>query len=135
MKQAVTVISILFVLLLANGAFGEGVIGWARDMNWGSYWSKMDEPIVPETIQGEVVNVMATPLLEVSPGVQFLVRTGDEVVSVHLGPYGSLDNPDFEIDVNDHVEVTGSWISFKGEAALIAREVMIWRYLEAPLHF
>jgi hypothetical protein len=55
--------------------------------------------------------------------MQLLVKTGNQTISVHLGPSWYLDRQDFSIKNGDEIEVTGSRIDFSGNPAIIAAEV------------
>ncbi len=81
-------------------------------------------PQTVETISGEVVSVdQISPMKGMSHGVHLMVKTDKETISVHMGPAWFNERQDIQIEPKDHVEVTGSRITFKGEPAIIAKEV------------
>ena len=89
-----------------------------------SQYSRMYDPNTIETIRGQVVGTNTfTPGRGMSQGMQLLVKTGNQTISVHLGPSWYLDRQDFSIKNGDEIEVTGSRIDFSGNPAIIAAEV------------
>lgn len=58
-------------------------------------------------------------------GVHLMVKTKNESISVHLGPGWYLENQEEQFEKEDEVSITGSRITYKGEPAIIAKEVKI----------
>ncbi|MGK7872628.1 MAG: hypothetical protein AB4426_04745 [Xenococcaceae cyanobacterium] len=97
-----------------------GMWGWGHNSQYGGMYN----PNTVETIRGKVVSTNAfTPMSRMGQGMQLLVRTRDQTVSVHLGPLGYIDNQNFQVAPGDEIEVTGSRVNFAGEPAMMASEV------------
>ena len=58
-----------------------------------------------------------------NPGIHAVVKTDEEMISVHLGPEWYIENQDISINPKDKIEVKGSRITFEGKPAIIAAEV------------
>ena len=56
-------------------------------------------------------------------GIHITVKSGNEVISVHLGPAGYLEKQGMNIQKGDTVTVTGSQVTVQGGLAIIAAEV------------
>ena len=57
-------------------------------------------------------------------GMELLVHTGDELVTVHAGPVWYLDRQDKAFKPGDSVTVKGSWITYRHEPAMVAQYVI-----------
>jgi hypothetical protein len=57
-----------------------------------------------------------------SSGVHLMVKTGQETISVHLGPAWYIQRQDIKIAPGDKVEITGSRITYQGKPAILAAE-------------
>jgi hypothetical protein len=128
MKKIMTLVAVVTTLTFAltteslaqRGSMGLGGGGWGP----GTPYGRMYNPQTVETIRGEVVSVdRITPDKGMSYGIQIVVKTDKETISVHLGPGWYIENQDVAIAPKDKVEVTGSRITFEGKPALIAAEV------------
>ena len=116
--------SVLFSLFLATFMLAQPGSG-KRGGGWGSgsAYGRMYDPNTVETVSGEVVKVEKfTPLRGMSGGIHVMLKTGPEEISVHLGPAWFFENQEQQIEVKDHLEVTGSRITYEGKPAIIARE-------------
>ena len=81
-------------------------------------------PNTIETIYGNVVSVeKASPGRGMSYGVHLIVKSGEETLSVRLGPVWYMENQGFKIKPDDKLEIKGHRISDRGETAIIAAEV------------
>jgi hypothetical protein len=128
-----TVASLALLALTPSEALGDRT--WQQDhwiaqslaqMGTGRYtqYNRMYDPNTIETIRGRVVGTNTfRPGRGMSQGMQLLVKTENQTISVHLGPAWYLDRQDFPIKNGDEVEVTGSRINFSGSPAIIAAEV------------
>jgi hypothetical protein len=99
---------------------------WRGSGGWGpgTPYNKMYNPKTVETVSGEVVSVsQITPNKGMGAGVHMVVKTDNEIISVHLGPSWYLENQDVKIEPKNKVEVKGSKITFQGKPAIIAMEV------------
>ncbi len=104
----------------SGGMMWRGGGGWERDSRYG----KLFDPKTMVTISGEVLGVrIITPWRGMRQGVQMLVRTNREDITVHLGPVWFLENQDITLMPKDRVEVAGSKTIFKGKTIVIATEV------------
>ncbi len=103
-----------------GGAAGKSDQGWAA----GSRYNRMYNPDTVETDSGEVVSVeKIVPMRGMSGGLHFILKSDKGTISVHLGPAWFLEKKGIKIEPKDHVTVSGSRITFKGEPALIAAEI------------
>ncbi|KPJ64321.1 MAG: DNA-binding protein [Syntrophobacter sp. DG_60] len=128
MRKIGTLIAVfaIFSLILATESFAQPGMKWKGSGGWGAggSYGRMYNPKTVETISGEVVNVYTiTPMTGMCYGVQLMVKTDKEVISVHLGPGWYIDNQDTKIEPKDKVEVRGSRITFKRQPVIIAAEV------------
>jgi uncharacterized protein with PhoU and TrkA domain len=84
----------------------------------------MYNPNTVETISGEVISIDSfTPMRGMSRGVHLQLKTGNEILDVHLGPSWYIDNQDIKIQPKDTITVKGSRITFAGKPALISSEI------------
>jgi len=127
MRVVVTLISLLSLFWVAD-SFAQRGMKWRGSGGWGSgsQYNRMYDPKTVETLSGEVVSVDETPSMRgmSSYGVHLLLKTEKEAISVHLGPGWFIENQDIPIAPDDKIEVKGSRITFEGEPALIAAEVV-----------
>lgn len=94
--------------------------GWETGSNYSGRYNLN----TVETIRGTVISFDSfAPMSGMSQGGQLLVRSGNETVSVHLGPAWYLDNQGFQVAPETNVEVTGSRIDFAGSPTIMAAEV------------
>jgi len=86
--------------------------------------NRMYNPDSVETITGEVVSVdRFTSNRGRSQGMRMQMRTGDETISVHLGPAWYWQNQEMTIEPNDRIQVQGSRVNMAGTPAMIAAQV------------
>jgi len=86
--------------------------------------NRMYNPDSVETITGEVVSVdRFTSNRGRSQGMRMQMRTGNETVSVHLGPAWYWQNQGMTIEPNDRIQVQGSRVNMAGTPAIIAAQV------------
>lgn len=125
MKHAGFVILFLSVLglilpqesIAQRGMKARGSGGWGMASPYG----RMYDLKTVETIQGEVISVeRITPMTGMAYGVHLMVRTGNGILSIHLGPEWYLEKQDFMVAPKDRVEITGSRVTFNDEPAIIA---------------
>lgn len=78
-----------------------------------------------KTIRGTVLSTDAT--LSPQPGFfhgrRLLIKSGDETIAVHLGPFWYLKQQEFKISQNDEVVVTGSYHKGAGTPTIIAQKI------------
>ncbi len=56
-------------------------------------------------------------------GTHLMVKSGDEILDVHLGPSSYISSQGFTFAKGDSVEILGSKVVVDGKNAIIAREV------------
>ncbi len=56
-------------------------------------------------------------------GVHAVLDTGDEIITVHLGPLMNLQNEEYKVTEGELMEATGSRITNNGAPALLATEI------------
>ncbi|HZY10087.1 MAG TPA: DNA-binding protein [Bacteroidota bacterium] len=112
--------------LLAQESLAQGVIKYKGSGGWGigTQYQKMFDSKSTETLKGQVLTISkVTPIKGMSYGVQLLLKTEKEELSVHLGPGWYLVNQDMTIEPRDTVEVKGSRILFVKKPVIVATEV------------
>ncbi len=126
MKRFLIQLSVIFLFLApitlahAHGMKWMGSGGWGM----GSNYSRMYDPKTVTTVSGEVASIeYFTPGKGMHHGVHINLKTGEETVSVHLGPSWFVENQDLKIMEKDKIEVKGSKITFDGKPAIIASSV------------
>jgi hypothetical protein len=100
--------------------------GWRGSGGWGAggNYQRMYNASTVETISGDVVSIdKITPTKGMSYGVHVMLKTGKEMIPVHLGPAWYVERLDTKISKGDTVEVKGSRITYNGKPAIIAAEV------------
>jgi hypothetical protein len=99
---------------------GHGRRGWAA----GSAYNRHYDLGTLCKVNGEVIRVERfAPSHGMSRGVNLLVRTPNEIFSVHLGPAWFIDAEVGRFNSGDLVEVTGSRVRYRGETILMAAVV------------
>ena len=111
----------IFTATDAMAKRGRGGDGWGQGTNYDRNYNSN----TVETISGEVVSVeKISPIKGGPPGVHAFVKTDKETISVHFGPEWYIENQDVQINPKDKIEVKGSRITFEGNPAIIAAEVI-----------
>lgn len=94
--------------------------GWGRD---GAY-QRMYDPKTVETVTGEVLEITYfTPRITTRQGIHLKLKSGADILFVHLGPRWFIENQDILIFEGDTVTVKGSRITFEDRPAIIAASV------------
>lgn len=125
-KSTVSLLTVLFVAVMAAMVFAGPCKGWRGSGGWGAggAYQRMYNPATVETITGTVETVdRVTPLKGMNYGIHLLVKTEKGDVSVHLGPSWYIERLDTKITTGDAVEVKGSRVTFNGKPAIIAAEM------------
>jgi hypothetical protein len=75
-----------------------------------------------ETVVGQVMSIdTVTPLRDMAQGIQMVLRTEREDITVHLGPSWFILFQDISLSVNDKaVEVRGCRTSINGKPVIMA---------------
>jgi len=113
---------------------GMGGMGWGM----GSPYNRMYNAATAETLKGVVVSVDsfstmgampgARQMPGMQPGIQAMLKTDKDTVSVHLGPAWFIENQDIRILPRDSIQVKGSRITFDDKPAIMASEITKGRY-------
>lgn len=124
----ISLIGILTLALAAGAAWAQSGMGvgggMGRGMRGGMGYNRMYDPKTVETVSGEVVSVDRTPYgRRGAVGIHLTLKTDKETIQVHLGPAWYFDKQGITLAPKDKIEVTGSRITFRGQPAIIAREV------------
>ena len=125
-KSTVSLLTVLFVAVMAAMVFAGPWKGWRGSGGWGAggAYQRMYNTATVETITGTVETVdRVTPLKGMNYGIHLLVKTEKGDVSVHLGPSWYIERLDTKITTGDAVEVKGSRVTFNGKPAIIAAEM------------
>jgi hypothetical protein len=122
------VVSLIPIILFATESFAQPAKGmkWYGSGGWGpgTQYGRLYNPKTVESISGEVVSVdTIIPLKGMSSGVHLMVKTDQEIISIHLGPSWYVQRQDIKIVPRDKVEITGSRITYQGKQAIIAAEL------------
>ena len=125
-KRIIGLLVAVFMVLVAPIAFAQPWKGWRGSGGWGmgNPYQRDYNPATVETISGVVESVnQITPLKGMSPGIELMVKTDKETISVHLGPAYYIERLDVKLEKGDKVEVKGSRVTISGKPAIIAGEI------------
>jgi hypothetical protein len=93
-------------------------------MGPGNQHHRMYDPNTVQTIQGQVVRTeIVNPGGGRAGGMHLWLKTGEQTITVHLGPSGYLESQGFRVAPGDEIEVTGSLVDWDGGSAIIASQV------------
>lgn len=128
MKVLILIMLMVTVFVSASESIAQRGMGRGRGgpRGWGpgNQYCLVYKPDTVETISVEVVSVeKVSPRNGMFYGVHLLVKTGEETISVHLGPGWYLEEQGVTFEPEDKLEVTGSKVSFDGEQVIVASEV------------
>ncbi|MGE4133852.1 MAG: DNA-binding protein [Bdellovibrionales bacterium] len=128
------ILSVTTALLLSYSLVGAAQAGKGQKLTpcdgsggWGSECAYNRIFVVKDMTQmaGEVVSVDTfVPQSKMTEGVLLKVKSGKDMMTVHLGPKWYIDNQDIRIAPADQIEVRGSKIHFDGAPAIVAAEVI-----------
>ncbi len=77
-----------------------------------------------ETVRGTVTRIDQLPgRREGMVGIHAMLKTDDETIEVHLGPYSYISKQDLQLKEGDTIEVTGSRVTNDNKPAILATEV------------
>ncbi len=84
------------------------------------------DPSTVKIVSGNVVRLEKTITAERrSHGVHLLLDTGEEILTVHLGPLRFIESLNMKIEAGDLVKVEGSLVELDGKPALIAAKITL----------
>jgi hypothetical protein len=125
--KAVIGVSVVFLLLfVASLSFAQQWQGWRGSGGWGmgTNYQRMYNAATVETLSGTVVSIeKITPSRGMYYGIHLILKTDKETIPVHLGPAWYVERLDTKIEKGDHIQVSGSRVTFDGKPAIIAAEV------------
>lgn len=121
MKKYVIFGAAVLFLLAAAAAFGQQ--GWnsCRGAGRGAAYGAMYDPAKAETLSGEVVSL--EKIGRMGRGVGFLLNTGKETLTIHLGPEWYIEQQNPKISAGDSVEVKGVRTVRWGKDVFVAAEI------------
>lgn len=117
----------LACLLLPTGALAQGRVRWAGSGGWSQSgpYLRLYNTNTLVTIRGSVDRVETfRPERGMSPGVQMVVRTDSDLLTVHLGPHWHVERQDLELRPKEQVAVEGSRVTVDGKPVVLAARVM-----------
>jgi hypothetical protein len=89
----------------------------------GSGAGRMYDPAKVEVVAGQVVSLEQITGRGPGAAVVLKVNTGNETLSVHLGPQWFIDKQDMKLAAGDTVEIKGAKATRAGADIFIAAEV------------
>lgn len=105
-----------FVALSAIVAFGQPSQG--RGTGAPSYDLKTEI-----TVTGVIQEVKEVPGPGRATGTHLVVKTGDELEDIRVGPTWYLKQQNYAFVKGDQIEVVGSKVKYQGAAAIVARQI------------
>jgi hypothetical protein len=112
MKQLIMLSVIFTGLLFAGRSFGQP--GW-QNSNYNLS--------TVEDLKGEIMKIDTINSGGWSAGIHVILKSGKEMIPVHLGPGWYLSQQNFSLEINDQVEVKGSRVTYNNAPAIIAAEL------------
>ena len=95
------------------------LLGYAQMQQSGRKYN----PATEITVSGVVDDVVQNQGKRGRTGIHVMVKSGSDVLTVHLGPSEFLGNSKFSVAKGDKIEVVGSNVQLGGNNVVIAREV------------
>lgn len=129
MKHIMLVIALLVFsagLCVPQGTASTRVKKWTGSRGWGAEtpYVRLYNSKTVETINGTISAIQRfIPGRGMSAGIHLLVKSGIEVIDVHLGPEWFIENQDINIQPKDQIEIKGSRVMFRGQPVIIAEEI------------
>jgi hypothetical protein len=106
------------LIVAASGSVAYGQGGQGRGMG-----SPMYDPKTETTLSGVIQEVKEIAGQGRSTGTHLMVKTGTEVVEVHVGPTWYLKEQKCEFKKDAQVEIIGSKVKLQGTDVIIARQI------------
>ena len=111
-------------LLLATGFAVVGTISAFGQASQGpGGQTTMYDAKTETTITGVIQEVKEVPGPGRSTGTHLVVKAGDEVENIHVGPTWYLKEKNYAFAKGDQIEVIGSKVSFQGADVIVARQI------------
>lgn len=120
MKKLLILSGMLCVAFITPATAQKDTVGWGRN----SVYNRMFNPKTIVEMKGEIVAVeQIAPMRGMGYGIHLMVNTGNETISVNLGPSWYIDKQKIQFKKGDKVEVEGSKVALNGQNVVIAREI------------
>lgn len=101
----------------AKEASWRGSGGWGAGMPYAERYDAARRT----TVTGEVVRVeRVVPQPGMAEGYALVLRSREQLQTVHLGPVWFLERQDYAVEAHDQVEVSGSRVQLDGQTVVIA---------------
>ncbi|HUL35602.1 MAG TPA: hypothetical protein VL128_17095 [Candidatus Eisenbacteria bacterium] len=81
------------------------------------------DPKTETTVNGIIQEVKEVPGPGRSTGTHLVVKAGDELVAVHVGPTWYLQQVKCDLQKDAQVEILGSKVVFEGKDVVLARQI------------
>lgn len=124
--RIVGVLVLVLGFFMVKNSLAQQGMQWRGGGGWGagSTYSRLYDPKTVVSVSGEVDSIdIITPMKGMCYGVHLSLKSGEETISVHLGPGWYIENQDTRIEPKDKIEITGSKITLDGKPVIIAAEV------------
>ena len=76
-----------------------------------------------EVLKGEIMKIDTINSGEWSAGIHVILKSGKEMIPVHLGPGWYFTSQKLSLKIKDQVEVKGSRVTYDNAPAIIAAEL------------
>ncbi|MGC2831882.1 MAG: hypothetical protein WB627_06570 [Candidatus Acidiferrum sp.] len=111
-------------LLLATGlAVVSAISAFGQARQGPSGQTTMYDAKTETTITGVIQEVKEVAGPGRSTGTHLVVKAGDEVENIHVGPTWYLKEKNYAFAKGDQIEVIGSKVKIQGAEAIIARQI------------
>ena len=118
--------TLVFAAAISAAAGAQRGFAWRGGGGWGhgGPYGRLYDPKTVSTVAGEIASIdLFTPMQGMRGGVHLQLKTGTDLLPVHLGPSWFIENQDTKLEVKDKVEVKGSRVVLDGKLTMIAAEV------------
>lgn len=121
-----TLIKFIFIPSLFIVFFNYGsVLSQDKDWSPGNKYNRLFDAKTIVTLNGEITEVNKYYNDKgLSYGLHFDIKTGDELITVLVGPGWYIEDKGIEFNAGDQVEVTGSRVIFNEKQSIIATEIV-----------
>jgi hypothetical protein len=85
--------------------------------------SPIYDPKTETTITGAIQEVKEVPGPGRGTGTHLIVKAGDEVSDIHVGPTWYLKQQNYAFAKGDQIEVLGSKVKYQGADVIVARQI------------
>lgn len=81
------------------------------------------DPKTETTVTGVIQEVKAVPSSGRSTGTHLILKAGNEVTDIHVGPSWFLKQQNYAFAKGDQIEVIGSKVKYQGADVIVARQI------------